>query len=338
MSQGYDFSQLYGMADMSGAVRIDQGVYDAVTTKSEWGKTKGGDKGQWTVTTQITTGQYAGTTFVNSITISPVKNDGEQNARGLGAMFRHLAAHGIPVPPSPGMPGGFWELGWTPEMVAQQMVGKPVQIVIKDDEYEGVTRSKIRDYQPPRPGAPTQVEQRQQPQQPQGQLGYPYPPGNNGYAQQPQYAGQPQGPVAPGPWQNAQQPPQGIPGAPAWAQPPVPGAGGMGEFTGQGQSFQGYQGQPNPYEQQPQQPQPGPQYQAGPGFPQGPQPTQDAPYQPQGYGAPATGAPAPGAPYQQGAPSPGSQVPAPPWAQQPPQQGQPQEPPQGQPPAPPWQQ
>ena len=327
MSQGYDFSQLYGMADMSGAVRIDQGVYDAVTTKSEWGKTKGGDKGQWTVTTQITTGQYAGTTFVNSITISPVKNDGEQNARGLGAMFRHLAAHGIPVPPSPGMPGGFWELGWTPEMVAQQMVGKPVQIVIKDDEYEGVTRSKIRDYQPPRPGAPTQVEQVQQPQQNGYTQSYQVQPGVT-YQQLPpqqsQYAGQPQGPVAPGPWQNAQQPPQGIPGAPAWAQPPVPGAGGLGEFTGQGQSFQGYQSQSNPYEQQPQQPYP----------PQG-QPQQGPP---PGYGAPATAAPALGAPYQQGAPSPGNQVPAPPWAQQPPQQGQPQEQPQGQPPAPPWQQ
>ena len=347
MSQGYDFGQLFGRADMSSGVRIDEGVYDAVTVKSTWGKTKDGTKGQWTAETVITTGQYAGTKFTNSITVSPVKNDGEENTKGMGAMFRHLRAHGIPVPPQPGMPGGFWELGWSAEQVAQAMVGKPVQIVVKDDEYDGVTRSKIRDYQEPRPGAPAQVQL--PPQQPAYQ---------NGYGQQPQYAAhQPPpgygqgGQAAPGPWQNTQQPPQAVPGAPEWAQPAVPGAGGLGEFTGQGQSYQpgympppggggaayqpGYD--PGPVQGGPGYPpqQPSQQYQQ-PGYPPQQQQQQQPP---QGYGAPATAAPAPGAQYPPGAPSPsnGGQPAMPPWAQQgPPQQGPPQDQAPGAVPAPPW--
>ncbi len=324
MSEGYDFGQLYGQADMSRGIRIPEGVYDAVCGKSEWGRTKDGAKGQWTVETTVTTGQYAGTTLVNTITISPVRTDGTENRQGLGIMFRHLHAFGVPVPPPLG-DRGFWELGWREENVAQFMTGKPVQIVVKDDEYDGVTRSKIRDYQPPRPGAPVQVEARQ-PQQngyaQQNGYGQPAAPSWGGPGQQP---GQPPQQTAPAPWQGA---PAQVPGLPEWAQPAAPGQGGLAEFTPQGQSWQ-----PG-YGQQPQGPQTGAFGQ--PGYPPQGQPP---------YGAPVSGAPAPGAPYQQGAPSPSDQgQPAmPPWAQQQQPGYQPQQPGPANPPAdpnaappPPW--
>jgi hypothetical protein len=345
MTAGYDFGQLYGQADMSTGIRIPEAAYDAVCVKSEWGRTKDGSKGQWTVDTTITTGQYAGTKLVNTITISPVKNDGTENSKGIGIMFRHLHAFGVPVPPPLGE-RGFWELGWREEQVAQFMVGKPVTIVTKDDEYEGVTKSKIRDYQPAKPGAPLQP-QVQQPQQAQNGYGQ-----ANGYGAQAVNAGPAyqQQQTAPQPWQQAVQGgpgyPQQVQGAPAWAQPAQPGQGGYGEFTPQGQSVQPGYGQA---------PQGGPGggYNTAPGATGGPGYPPQSPYgQPnadwnpaaQGYGAPATGALAQGAPYQQGAPSPSDQgQPAmPPWAQQAPpqQQGmqpgpvQPQDP--GAAPPPPW--
>ena len=330
MSEGYDFGTLYGMADHSAARVIPEDSYDAIVEDAAWGKTKDGTKGAWTVKFRITTGPEAGYPLTMTMSVSPNKNDGTSNERGLGRMFRQLAAMGIPVPPGQ----AFWELGWSPENVAQAMKGKPVLIKVIQDEYDGDKNNKVRDIRPPKPGAPLQVQQAQQAQQaPAGQWqapqntgyaqagggyqGYGQPqPQPNGYPQQPQgqpgygYPGQqqaPQGPVAPGPWQNAQpqpgqpqQPPQQVPGTPTWAQPAQPGQGGQGEFTAQGQSFQGHPGQQFPN-----------------GQPQTP---------PQGYGAPATGAPAPGAQVQPGAPSPSS-----------PQQGQ-QDPgqQQGAPNLPPW--
>lgn len=345
MSQGYDFGALYGMADTTGVQLLDKGTYDAVCTESEWGATKDGTKGQWTVKTKVTTGQYAGAALTGSITVNQTKNDGSPNPQGLGIMFRELAAFGIPVPPDQ----PFWALGWTPQQVAQAMVGKPLQIQVIQDEYDGTTRNKIRTFRAPRPGAPVQVEQ--QPQmaagpggvygtavpggyQPYGQPpaqqpgGYPQQPDPYanpytqpqpaGYGQQPAAAApggygyqqpvQQQGPVAPGPWQNAQ--PQGAgpqqpqqqaaPGVPAWAQPPQPGQGGQGEFTAQGQSWQpGGQPQQQPTPQQPGVPQP--QFQPPQQPPQG---------QPNGA--------APAAPFN-GQP-----------------QGQPNQPPQGAPELPPW--
>jgi len=324
MSAGYDFGQLYGQANMTGMLRIPEDSYDMVCTKSEWGKSKDGTKGQWAVELVITTGPHAGTSLGTNITINPVRNDGEPNPNGLGMMFRDLNAFGVPVPPQP---------GWTEQYIAQFMVGKPVTGVVKDDEYDGDTRSKIKRFQPARPDAPTQVQAApQQPQQyppngygqpPQPHYAEQYPgqysqPQQNGYGQQQpaapswggpdQQPGQPPQQTAPGPWQGA---PAQVPGAPEWAQPAAPGQGGLAEFTPQGQSWQ-----PG-YGQQPQGPQTG-------AFGQ--------PYPPQGqppYGAPVSGAPAPGAPYQQGAPSPSDQgQPAmPPWAQQQPQPGyQPQQP------------
>jgi hypothetical protein len=326
MSAGYDFGQLYGQANMTGMLRIPEAEYDMLCTKAEWGRSKDGTKGQWTVEMLITTGEHAGTKLSNVITINPVKNDGSPNPNGLGMMFRDLAAFGVPIPVPP---------GWDEPGIARFMVGKPVTGQVKDDEYDGETRSKIRRFAPPRPGAPTQQSQNgYAPQNGYGPQGSPYAQnGQNGYGQDPyaqpysgsmggypqqgqpaapswggpeQQPGQPPQQTAPGPWQGA---PAQVPGAPEWAQPAQPGQGGMAEFTPQGQSYQPGYGQQPPYGG------PGGGYnvqpgaQGGPGYP--------PPGRPEGYGAPAQGAPAPGAPYQQGAPSPSDQgQPAmPPWAQ-----------------------
>jgi hypothetical protein len=278
-----------------------------------------------------------------TMSINPTKTDGTPNDKGLGIMFRQLGAMGVPVPPDQ----PFWTMGWTEENVAQAIVGKPVLLRVINDAYDGTPRSKVGDIKVAHPGAPTTVQQVQQaPVQQQAAMppgyggGYgqgqvtmqPYPPQqpyNGAYAQQQA----PQGPTAPGPWQNAQQPayppqqpPQQVPGAPAWAQPPQPGQGGVGEFTSQGQSYQGYAGQQPP--QQGQNPYP-------------PQPPQQGAYPPapaQGYQGSAAGQ-APGAPAQAGydqAPPAQFQPPngQPPQQAQPPQQ-QPQQP-QGAPELPPW--
>lgn len=326
MTSGYDYATLYGQADMSAGQLIDIGDKDAVVETSEWGRSSAGDKGQWTVKFRLTSGPQAGASITTNLTVNPRKNDGGDNSAGLGIMFRQLGALGIPVPPNQ----PFWALGWTEQQVAQAMVGRPVQLQIKHETWsedkggDGSTRAKVRDIRPPRPGAPTSYQPQQQaPQQayaqPQQQFAQPQQQfGYQGQPQQGQYQQQaPPAQQAPQPWQQQpQQPPaqQQIPGAPSWAQPPVPGQGGTGEFTPQGQSYQPSYMQPG----QMQQPQP--------------------PQQPQGYGAPATGAPAPGAQYQQGAPSPSSQqAPAQPNGY-PQQQQAPQQPqaPGGAPDAPPW--
>jgi hypothetical protein len=314
MSAGYDFSQLYGQANMTGMLNIPEDTYDMVCTKSEWGRSKDGTKGQWTVELSITTGPQAGTKMSNIITINPVKNDGEPNPNGLGMMFRDLSAFGVPVPIPP---------GWTEQGIAQFMVGKPVRAVVYDDKYEGDTRSKIRKFLPPLPGAPTQVQQAPQQQQ-YAQNGYGQPPQNGGpysgsmggYPQQNGYGQQPAAPSWGGPDQQPGQPPQQT----------APGPQGQSYQPGYGQQPQGGPGYPTQSAMG-----------AAPGGASGmsgaPATAFSQPgYPPQGqppYGAPVSGAPAPGAPYQQGAPSPSDQgQPAmPPWAQQQPQPGyQPQQP------------
>jgi hypothetical protein len=316
--QGYDFGALYGMADHSVITPLEPGSYDAVVESAEFGRTKDGTKGAWTIKFRTTTGERAGFPLTMTMSINPTKTDGTPNDKGLGIMFRQLGAMGVPVPPDQ----PFWTMGWTEENVAQAIVGKPVLLRVINDAYDGTPRSKVGDIKVARPGAPTTVQQVQQApvQQPaamppgygggygQGQVTMqPYPPQqpyNGAYAQQQA----PQGPTAPGPWQNAQQPayppqqpPQQVPGAPAWAQPPQPGQGGMGEFTSQGQSYQGYPGQQppqqgqNPYQQvntqqwQQAQSQPPQQDQAPPAQfqppngqpPQQAQPPQQQPQQPQ---------------------------------------------------------
>jgi hypothetical protein len=341
MSQGYDFGALYGMADTSSIKPLEPGNYDAIVEDAEFGRTKDGTKGAWTIKFRTTTGERAGFPLTMTMSINPTKGDGSPNPQGLGIMFRQLAAMGVPVPPDQ----PFWAMGWTEANVADYIKGRPVLIRVADDDYDGTVRSKVRDIRPARPGAPLQVQQA--PQQPQGAMppgqyqqggqlpqqgfqgggGAVYPPqqppygGGGGAYGQPQAA---QGPTAPGPWQSAQPPAGGqqqVPGAPPWAQPPVPGQGGMGEFTSQGQSYQGYQGQQPPAQQ------PGPQYQGGPGFPQGPQLLPEAPYQGGYQGQP--GQQPPFQPPQNGYGQP-QQAPQ----QQAPQQ-QPQQP-QGAPELPPW--
>lgn len=353
----YDFGQLYGHADNSN-VLYAEAWHDAVIEKAAYGRTKDGTKGQWSVTARIAAGENAGVMpLTQTITIS------HDNPRALGIMFRHLAALGVPVP-DPQDPtrivngqAPFWAMGWSEEQVAQMMPGRPVQIYIKHEEYDGVTRNKIKDWRPPRPGAPTTWPQpqqvQQQPAQPgwggqgyQQQAGYMQPPqpqqGFDPYANT--YGAQPQAPGwgAPGapygqpgqppqqlpPQQPAwapaqpQQAPQGypaqpyggqgpggsqpqIPAAPPWAQPGVPGQGGVGEFTPQGQSWQPSHMDPGQMQAPPPMQQPAP-------F----QPPQQAPWQPPAPQGPPAGPPQQGQ-WQQ--PQPGQQdpgaPPAPPWAQ-----------------------
>lgn len=363
MTSGYDFGSIYGAADFSGGYLYDEGTRDAVVEKSEFGRTKDGTKGAWTIVYRVSTGPGAGVRpLTMTLSISPTKNDGTPNPYGLAQMFRHLAAMGVPVP-DPDNPQvilngrfPFWldqntgqpvPQGYAEQIAAQMMVGKPCQITLVKDEYDGKTRNKISEVLPARPGAPTTwpEPQAQNPMAQPGFGGAPQSPyGNQAAYAQPQYGNnppfwqQPQQPAqpAPGGWQPPgqpgvppQQPPaapqypgqpappaQGVnPAVPSWAQPPVPGQGGTGEFTQQGQSWQpSHMGPAQGYPQQPQQ--------AGP-----PQPPWQQP------GQPPAGQPGPA----QQMPQPPAQ---PPWQapQQPGQPGQ-QPPPQGgagAPPPPPW--
>lgn len=149
------------------------------------------------------------------------------------------------------------------------------------DGYGQQQQPQYQDYPTVAPAAPfpAAAPQYSQPQYQQPQ--YPAAPQPYGSPQQP-----PAAPAPAAPWQQPQGAPAqnggqpgGNPAVPPWAQPPTPGAGGVGEFTAQGQS------------QQPSVMQP--QFQ-----------------QPQGYGV----APAPYQPQQPGAqPAPAPGAAAPPW-------------------------
>lgn len=304
---GYDFGQLYGTADMS-ANLVPADRYPAVVEDAEWGRTKDGTKGAWTIVFRTTAPGLkksqgtAGSKFTMTLSVNPTKQDGTPNPQGMGIMFRQLGALGVPIPPAQ----PFWELGWTPDQVAQAMKGRPCTIQLIEDEYDGVTRNKVRDIQPPTPGAPTAPPQQAQQQAagagypqnfaqpPQGQ---PYggqqapqpwnaPQGQDAYGNQ--WHGQQQGGPPPG---YGQQPQQGVPG---YAQPAQPGQPGMGQFTPQGQAVQ-----PGTHPGHDQMAQQGPPQ----GYPQqGPPPGQNGyPAQPQGQ--------------QQGPPQQGDTPAPPPWAQ-----------------------
>ena len=316
---GYDFGQLYGSADMS-ANLVAADRYPSLVEDAEWGRTKDGTKGQWTIVFRTTAPGLKksqgtpGSKYTMTLSVNPTKQDGTPNPQGLGIMYRQLGALGIPIPPAQ----PFWELGWSPEQVAQAMKGRPCTIQLIEDEYEGVTRNKVRDIQPPTPGAPTTLPQGgQQPGQPFGQQVQYAQPG------QPQQGWQPSGQQAPAPWQPPQQPqgqqfegqgygqnfgqqqpqqgqpPTYNPNVPNYAQQPYPGQGGVQQFTQQGQAVQ--PGVNPGHDQMAQQ-----QY---PQQPQGQQPPngqqqnwQQGQQQPQGGQQPP--------PNQGGAPAP------PPWAQQ----------------------
>ena len=315
-SQDYDFATLYGMADHSAGYLYPEGWYDAVVEEASYGRSKDGSKGQWTVKVRTTTGEAAGRSPVTTtLSISPKKNDGTDNSMGLGILFRHLAALGVPVPDPNDQtktingPQPFWVAGMSYEQVAQMMVGRPVYVKLVQEEYDGTTRNKIRDFRPARPGAPVSVQAA--PQQAQAPFGQQPPPqfAQGGQVppaqfQAPQQAPpaqgwqQPQGQPAPAPgfqqppWQAQQAPPaappqqaQPAPGAPAWAQPgmqqPQPQ---QPPAQGQIPPGAGQQGAPQlPWNQQAGAPQNG-------GYPQQGQP-QQAP--PQGQGGPGDGPAAP---------------------------------------------
>src|SRR5579859_886176 len=56
----YDFGSLYGRADLSAATLYDAGKYGAVVESAEWGRSRDGTKGQWTVVFRTTTGVNMG--------------------------------------------------------------------------------------------------------------------------------------------------------------------------------------------------------------------------------------------------------------------------------------
>lgn len=313
-SGGYDFGQLYGQADLSSNL-VPADRYPAVVESNEWGRTKDGTKGVWTLVFRTTAPGLKksqgspGSKYTMTLSVNPTKQDGSPNPQGLGIMYRQLGALGVPIPPAQ----PFWELGWSPEQVAQATVGRPCTIQLIEDEYEGVTRNKVRDIQPPTPGAPTQTPQQSQAQgQPQGgwqgqsygqQAPQPWQPPQQqpgqfqgqGFGQDfgqqtqnPQFAPQGQPPVD---QYGNQYPPAGGPPAygqnpavPPYAQPADPGQGGLGQFTQQGQGQQ-------------------PGTIPGHGQQQGPPPGY------QGNGAPQQGQGQQQNPQQGGAPAP------PPWAQ-----------------------
>jgi hypothetical protein len=266
----YDFSSLYGQADMTGQTFVPKGTYDAVVEKNEFGRSKDGTKGQWTPKFRITTGPHAASSVTTSITISP------ENEKALGIMFRHLGAMGVPIPDAYGQRPGWWQLGWTEEQVAQATVGKPVQLQIIEDEYDGAPRSKVRDIKPPRPGAPTDWprggQQQQggyaptygyQPQPGQPPQGAPQQP----YGQSPQQA--PQTGYQQQPWEAQQQPPQAPPADPWAQQQQAPQGQPWQPQQGQGAPQGGYQAGPPAGGQPPAQSPPWGGAPAGPVPPQG---------------------------------------------------------------------
>jgi hypothetical protein len=284
-----EFSQLYGQANLGAGLLYDDGDRDAVVTEASYGLSQGG-KGQWVVTVRVTTGPNAGARELRSwLTINPTKKDGTPNPDGMGMMFNELHALGVPLPPPVGAPGeqGFWDMGWTREQVAQNMVGRPVTVVISTDHTQEPARNRIK-FRPARPGAPTAWPQPGQAQ--------PQAPAMGGY--------QP-GPVAQPPAGYQQQYPHPV-GQPPAAQPGPGGAGGGYTYPAQEQvqsgpaapsGGQGGMGQFAPPQQGP--PQPGQM----PAMPWQQNGTQQAP--------PPQLAQAPPAPGQQG------QAPPPePWAGQ----------------------
>jgi hypothetical protein len=341
---GYNFADLYGQADLSAGSLLERGKYLARPESAEFGRSKDGTKGQWTVAFRTQTGVNKnpqapgnGAKLTVTISISPKKNDGGDNKAGLGIMFKQLHALGIPVgPPLDPTQQPFWMLGMNEQMVAQEIMrqARLVELTVVQNEYpegSGQFNNKISRIDPVdgQAAAPVQGQQQMFGSQPppQGVAPGPQQGGAQFYPQQGQQQfegqgygqgfGQPQqGQQAPGPFQS---PGFGQPG-----QVPPPGA----------QQFQGgpgAPGQPAPGMGQvtPANPVPGPGYdQAVPPYAQPAQPGQGGlnQFTPQGQGTqPGT------------VPGHDQQVPMPPFNQGGQQQGQQQYPPQqGAPEVPPW--
>src|SRR2546423_5651522 len=102
---GYDWGALYGQADMSRSI-MEPDRYPAVVESAEWGRTKDGIKGAWTIVFRTTaaglknhTGQ-PGSKLTMTLSVNQKKADGSDNPQGLGIMYRQLGAMGIPIPPA----------------------------------------------------------------------------------------------------------------------------------------------------------------------------------------------------------------------------------------------
>lgn len=260
--QEYNMADLFNRADHSRGVLLDVGWYNVTIESGEWGRDRSGSKGQWTIVGRTTSGNNKLTT---TITISP------DSEKAMGIMFRHLAAFGIPTPPPYGAPGtqGWWELGWTPQQVAQAMVGKNLDWYLVKNEYpegSGQFNNKVRDMRPAQGGAqqapagpPQPPGMQQPPGMPPGQPPIPQPPQQApppGYGAAPQQpfpgqgatsATQPVPPgmvpmMGPGGGSFTPGPATGGPGydpnLPPYAQPAQPGQPGMGQFTPDGQAQQ----------------------------------------------------------------------------------------------------
>jgi len=260
---GFDFGQSYQTADTSAGLMPDS-WQDAIVTEREYGRTKAGDKWCWTVQFQITTGQYTGRKLTTTLAVSPRKQDGTQNDQGMGILYRHLGALGVPVGEKfggqPGEQPWFTQAqGSTPaeralaagQMACQYMANRPCYIHVTQNTWSGGTNNKIADIKPARAGAPAQAPAQPgpgaapPPQQQPAFGGYQPGPPAPGYPQQPP---QPvQGPPPGYPPQQAAPPPQAPP-APGPAAPMQPGQPGVGQFTGPGQA---QQGPPNGQPQQP---------------------------------------------------------------------------------------
>lgn len=313
-----NFAELYGQADMTSGL-ITKGKYPAVIEAATWEKTKAGDKDCWTIAVRLTDRGYMGRKMTTTETVSPVKNDGTPNPFGLGRMFEDLAALGVPVP-DPKNPGQvlngtqpFWAMGWDGHQVARFITGRPCEVSITENEWEGGVNNKIRGFHPAKPGAATTWEQPGQGAQPLAQYPPPgfappggppqqgfYPPQTYQQPQQPQYQQpypqQPPAQQAPQPWQ-----PQGPQQAASGAAPTTPqgypapaadpGQSGLGQFTPQGAA---------------QQPQPAPGIGAQAGVPAMPWAAPPAPANGQ--------QPQPAGPEAQQPQQPAAGPPQPPWA------------------------
>lgn len=311
-SESYNFAQLYGQADLSAGSLLEKGKYVAKPETAEFGRSKDGTKGQWTVQFRTQTGVNKnpqgpgnGAKLTVTLSISPRKNDGTDNSAGLGIMFKQLWALGIPVgPPLDPSQRPFWELGMNEQQVAQEIVrqARLVELTVTQNEWpegSGQFNNKISRIDPLEGQPPAQPVQGQQhmgfPQQPGFQA--PQPP-----QQAPQQFGGPAYGEAPG---QPQQPPQGYPPQPFQGGPGAPGqpVQGAGPYppAGPGQPPQGY----NPAV-------PGYAQPAQPGAPGLGQFTQEGQAVQPGTNPAQNGYPQQPAP--QGQPPQGDAPPMPPWA------------------------
>jgi hypothetical protein len=233
-----NWEKWYNEADNTGGGGYTPGWWPAVVEANEYGFTKAGDKRAFQVKVKFTAGPNAGRSMANTQAISEYTNDNQPNTGGMGALFRRLAAMGIPVGDRFGDPPGTqpWFRTMTGEQAAALSVGRPLEVeVIEDTAYgnqkiRGMRRAAAAAGQPGPYAAPAP---------PQGAPGGPQAPQPYGYAQQ----------AAPAP--------QGM----------APGAPGTGQFTPAGAAQQGYPQQAPP--QQAPQPAQGYPPQAPPnGYPQ----------------------------------------------------------------------